>query len=78
MKKEGDFHIADRRLYLTADKSEIVEHGDLKATTLYAVAGDRIPEKEAARYGLVKAKAAEPAEDKSAPKSADKGAKRKK
>lgn len=82
MKKEivggtQEFYISDRRLYLTADKSKVVEEGDLEARFLYATEGTRIPAADAIRFGLVKSeKAAPKSEDKAAPKSADKAKKK--
>lgn len=35
---------ADRRLYLTADKNEVVEDGDPRAAFLLAAKGSRIPD----------------------------------
>lgn len=43
---------ADRRLYLTADKSRVVEHGDPDAAWLLAGVGGQIPPAEADRLGL--------------------------
>ena len=47
-------YIADERLWLTGDKTEVVKDGDPKAATLYASPGTRIPEEAAVRFGLVK------------------------
>ncbi len=59
VQKEGNFYIVDRRLYLTADKSAIVEERDSRARYLYAIPGTRIPAAEAEAYGLVKPAAPE-------------------
>jgi len=44
--------VADRRLYLTADRSRIVEEGDPAAAFLLVAAGRDVPVADAARYGL--------------------------
>jgi predicted flap endonuclease-1-like 5' DNA nuclease len=44
---------ARQRLYLTGDKSRVVAEGDKRASFLFAVPGDEIPESAAARFGLV-------------------------
>lgn len=41
----------DRRLYLTADKSKVVEDGDPKAAFLWAIRGRNVSEEEAKRVG---------------------------
>ena len=43
----------NRRLFLTADRSRVVEAGDPEAAFLYATPGKRIPTDEAERYGLL-------------------------
>ncbi len=43
----------NRRLYLTADASRVVEDGDPDAATLLCQAGGEIPHATAARYGLL-------------------------
>lgn len=45
--------LAKRRLYLTADKSQLVAEGDPRAAFLYAAAGDEIPDSAAQLYRLV-------------------------
>lgn len=61
-------YVADRRLVLTRD-GRVVDGSSSDADGwLYAIPGQEIPLEEALRYGLVKA--AEPAEDKSIPRSA--------
>lgn len=45
--------VVDRRLYLTADRSRIVEEGDPRAHSLYATPGMTITVEEAKRYGLI-------------------------
>lgn len=44
--------IADRRLYLTADRSTVVEEGDPRAAWLLAGQGSEIPPSEVSRLGL--------------------------
>ena len=82
------FYIADERLWLTEDKTEVVKDGNPKASTLYASVGTRIPEEAAIRFGLVKdgkekemkaksgKKAAKRAPNKAAKQSANKGKKK--
>ena len=73
MRREGNFMIADRRLYLTADRQRIVEHGDVAAASLYAAPGHHIPMESALRFGLVEAEKPKPvAAIKAVPKSKDK------
>lgn len=67
--------IADRRLYLTADKSEVVEEGDARAAFLFVTPGKEISAADAERYGLSETKAAPKAEDKQAPAPANKARK---
>lgn len=43
---------ADRRLYVTADRSEIVEHGDPRGAWLLAAEGRNIGEADVAKFGL--------------------------
>jgi hypothetical protein len=45
--------IASQRLYLVADKSELVAEGDERAASLYATEGHEIPAEVAERFGLV-------------------------
>lgn len=51
---------ADRRIYVTADRSEVVEESDPRAAILLAAEGQEITDAEAKRLGLVGKKAAEP------------------
>lgn len=44
--------VADRRLYLAADKATVVEDGDPRAAFLLCGVGGEIPAKEAERLGL--------------------------
>ena len=44
--------VADRRLWLTADKARVVEDGDPAAAFLLASPGTEIPVAEAERLGL--------------------------
>lgn len=74
--------IADRRLWLTADRERVVEEGDPEAAFLFATPGKEISDADAEKYGLKPAKAkaaeakqAEPAEDKQAPAPANKARK---
>lgn len=46
--------LVTERLYLTADKKEIVKHGDNRAAYLFAAIGQEIPDKIAKQYGLDK------------------------
>lgn|GEM_PF-2961045 len=45
--------VADRPLYLAADRATVVEEGDPRAAWLLAGAGGLIPQAEADRLGLV-------------------------
>lgn len=49
-------HTADRKLWLTADREQVVEDGDPDAAFLFASPGDEVSDEDAKRYG-VKAKA---------------------
>lgn len=44
--------VADRRLCLTADRSEVVEEGDMRAAWLFVGVGRVISPSDAERYGL--------------------------
>lgn len=44
---------AKERLYLTGDGKRLVREGDRAAATLYAAAGDEIPDSAVQRFGLV-------------------------
>jgi hypothetical protein len=62
-------YTADRRLFLNADKSAVVEEGDASAAFLLAAPGDELTDDEAKQYGLkskgkAEDKQAAPAEDK--------------
>ncbi len=57
---EGADVKADRRYYVNADRSRVVEEGDPEAALLLAAEGDDITNEDVARYGLGKAKAADP------------------
>ena len=50
----NDSWIADRRLYLTADKRSVAEHDSPEAAFLLVGKGGEIPMGDARRYGLVK------------------------
>lgn len=43
---------ADKRYYLTADRSRVVEEGDPEAAVLLAAEGTLVAEEDAKRYGL--------------------------
>ena len=47
--------ISDRRLYLTADRSTVVEEGDARQAWLLVGAGSEISADDVARYGLAHA-----------------------
>lgn len=72
--------VADRRLWLTAERDRLVEDGDPAAAFLFCAPGQPVAMEEARRFGLVdpkpKAKAVEKPEDKAASPPADKGARR--
>lgn len=58
--------IADRRLWLTADRNKVVEEGDPNAATLYATPGTVIPAEAVKRFKIKPLKKAKvKAEDKS-------------
>lgn len=44
--------VSDRRLWVTDDKSQVVEDGDTRARCLFATPGTEIPASEVARLGL--------------------------
>ena len=65
----------DRKLWLTEDRSRVVEDGDPEAAFLLGTAGKEIPDDEAERLGLTSrpaAKKAEATEDKQADAPANK------
>jgi len=74
--------IADRNLYLTADKSRVVEEDDVDQRSLLAGKGCELSEPDAATYGIEtvdgrlvvtgRKQVAEPAEDKQVDQSEDK------
>lgn len=51
---------ADKRLYLNADRSKVVEEGDPEAAYLFAAEGAEVPDAEAKKYGLMGEKPKEP------------------
>lgn len=52
---------SDRRIWLTADKSKVVEDGDPAAAFLLVGEGGQLSDEEAEQYGLTeKAKPAQP------------------
>lgn len=65
---------ADRRLYVTADRSEIVEESDPRGAFLLVAEGLNIGEGDVAKYSLrmVDGKVAWPAATKQVPEPADK------
>lgn len=67
--KETDtmVYTLDRRLWLTRDKSRVVEDGDPEAAWLLGAPGAVISDAEAKRYGLIEAKAQEAPERAKAP-----------
>ena len=67
-----DLWVADRRLWLTADKSKAVEDGDPRAAFLLCTPGRSIPRPQAEALGLVKPPVVPKPEVKEAEKPADK------
>lgn len=69
---------AGRRLYLSHDRTRLVEEGDPDAATLYAAPGDEISAEDMQRFGVTEAKAveAEAVEDKEVERTEDKAVKR--
>lgn len=59
----------DRKLWLTADRSKVVEDGDPEAAFLYGTAGTEVSADEAKRLGVAAKKAKEPANKQQAPAS---------
>lgn len=59
---------ATKRLYLTADRSRVVEEGALTAAFLFATEGDEISAADVKKYGLSETSKVEPAKSKAAPK----------
>lgn len=47
--------VIDRHLYLTEDRSRVVEEGDLASRFLWAAPGDEVSRAEAVRLGAIKA-----------------------
>ena len=56
----GAFVTAEERLWLTADRSELVPDGDERAAFLFSVAGQQILREEAELFGLFAEPEAEP------------------
>lgn len=50
-------YTADRRLWLTADQSRVVEDGDPEAAFQLISPGQQMPEARARKYGLIKQEA---------------------
>lgn len=72
--------IADRRLWLTADRERVVEEGDPEAAFLFATPGKEVSDEDAERYGLKPSRKAKDddapvAEEKQAPPPANKARK---
>jgi hypothetical protein len=70
-------YTAPVKLWLTEDRSRVVEDGDKEAAHLFLPKGHEIPMEMAQKYGLADKpakKASKPAEDKKASKPADKSA----
>lgn len=64
---------SDRRIYLNADKSKVVEGDSPEAAHLFAVEGDDVSDEDAKRYGLkFETKAQKPAENKAETPDEDK------
>lgn len=65
--------IADRRLWLTADRARVVEEGDPEAAFLFVTPGKEISDSDAEKYGLKRSakpgakQADEPANKEAAP-----------
>jgi hypothetical protein len=55
-----DAVLADKRYYLSSDRSRVVEEDDPDAGVLLAAEGDDISNEDVARYGLGKKQAKEP------------------
>lgn len=58
-----------RHLFLTADKTRVVEAGDVEAAVLWAAPGSEVDADEATRLGYVSYSEVGPAEDESAEKA---------
>lgn len=57
--------VADRRLWLTADRGRLVPDGHPEAAFLFCTVGTAVPAEEARRFGLMdEAKAAAPPDNK--------------
>lgn len=54
--KKPEPFIADRYLYLNADKTKVIEEGDPAARFVLAGPGSTIPDEDVKRYGLDKEK----------------------
>lgn len=75
---------ADRRLYLTGDKSRVVEEGDTSSAWLFAAPGSDISQADVKAYGLrveggkivLPGAAGDPGEPKEREKSEDKAVKK--
>lgn len=58
LRREAPSVIADKRYYVTADRSRVVDEDDPEAAALLAAEGDDIADADVERYGLGKRKAA--------------------
>lgn len=62
--------VIDRHLYLTEDRSRVVEENDPASRFLWAAPGDEVSRAEAERLGAIKAQAEpEPAEEAAEPEA---------
>lgn len=52
-KESKPMFISDRNLYLTVDKSQVVEEGDSRSAYLLVAKGSALDEGTARRYGLI-------------------------
>lgn len=58
---ESGMVVIDRHLYITEDKSRVVEEGDPAGRWLWASPGQEMPRAQAERLGALKAATSEPA-----------------
>lgn len=64
--------VADKRLWLSADRETVIADGDPRAAFLLCSPGDEVTDEDAKRYGIKAA--AKPADKQSAPPSNKGGA----
>lgn len=55
---KGEMYTLERRLFLNADKTKVVEQGDPEARFVLGGEGSQIPNEDAVKYGLLPAKEA--------------------